>query len=372
MKDDGPRLWWSGGRVVRGNGMNILRAVGRIFASRTLGHIRSQGDIHTPTAVCCHPVTGRIAVGGDDGQLQVWEAELKQSNSAVPAHTGRVSAMCWHPGLNLIIAGGSDQVVSVLSPGHTKPQARISVAGTGKIVSLNLTSGGQLLPVVTEVLSQVSCVSVMNGQPYAAVGTITGTLHVIDLEANHVVSSVSRELSSVRSIAFADSGRILTVAYSDGAIGVIEPLTWKMTHITGPSHRYDPSLIEETERLLGKDSSVASSPWSTVLSVLPDGATVVSVDSEGRLCQWSVGTLTPVQYSEDLPSDLDDLRLSADGSTMTGVRFGLPIMHWSITPFSIISITPEEFTGQPFDLEPSGDRVIICNPGGVVDSWRIG
>jgi len=73
------------------------------------------GHSASVNTVAWSPDGTRIASGGDDGSVQVWEASTGKNIFIYRVHTGKVNAVAWSPDGKSIASGSSDMTVQVWS-----------------------------------------------------------------------------------------------------------------------------------------------------------------------------------------------------------------------------------------------------------------
>src|SRR5690606_24247046 len=95
------------------------------------------------TVVAWSPDGARVATGGTDGLVTVWEAPRGRVQ-VFEHHKGPVLCLAWSPDGSRLVSGGEDRNVCVWTPGGDEAEPRAMV-GPGAVRSLTFLPDGKRL-----------------------------------------------------------------------------------------------------------------------------------------------------------------------------------------------------------------------------------
>ena len=113
--------------------------------------------------------------------------------------------------------------------------------------------------------------------------------------------------------------------------------------------------------------------WVQSMAFLPDGRTLVSVDSWGQLCAWSVHDSVPnLKWHVEQAHDgwIHDLAVSKDGSVLATVGRDRFVRLWSADDGALIKQLPEH-EHEPFcvAIHPDNESVVSADLFGTLRHW---
>ncbi|MDG1894939.1 MAG: hypothetical protein P8J37_08525 [Fuerstiella sp.] len=113
--------------------------------------------------------------------------------------------------------------------------------------------------------------------------------------------------------------------------------------------------------------------WVQSMAFLPDGETLVSVDSWGQLCAWSVHDSVPnLKWHVEQAHDgwIHDLAVSKDGSVLATVGRDGFVRLWSATDGALIRQLPRH-EHEPFcvAIHPDNQSIVSADLFGTLRHW---
>jgi WD40 repeat protein len=158
---------------------------------------------HTATkAAAFHPDGTRIALGGDDTSIRMYEFGWLRNNSKPPlkGHTDAVTSLAYNPTGNLLVSGSKDASIRLWDGTGADPNPRAVLTGHKAAVRLvRFTPRGNQI------------VSVGDG----------GQVHLWDVTTQSAIREWSIDKTVAHSIALSPDGRYLAVGTATGSEGLV-------------------------------------------------------------------------------------------------------------------------------------------------------
>jgi WD40 repeat protein len=282
-----------------GNAANVWDVTGDAIRPRW------HGKAGQPFAVAFSADGKRLAAGGWDDMIHVWEAETgKELASSRPiGHTACVHTVAFLPDRKSLVSAAADGAVIVWDTAHGKPLRHAQAPGT-RAWCLAVSPDGKTLAVGCHDKS----VQLWDAMTFKLVGTLTAD-------------------GSVRGLAFSPDGRRLAVVSGD------EPDLRSAKPEEGQGAGvWDVTTQQRLIRFEGHDGTVKAVAYS------PDGKTVATGGADGTTRLWDATTGQELRKFEGPTTVVEAVRFSPDGKLLAAAARGGTTRVWRLamndTPMS--------------------------------------
>lgn len=267
--------------------------------------------------------TGRLATGGDDGLIRLWNAAAGEIERTIVAHADWVRGVDFHPGGGLLASGGDD----------------------GRLRLWNAADGRRLRE--WDVASSVYDVRFSRDGSRLAAAGFAGLCLVVDPHSGAVLQRLKCPCQDVRCLAFSPDGKLLAAAGRNGRI--------RLWDVASGSRLGD---VATNARRLRRLEFVGPRQ----LLAAGDGGTVQEwdVDSGAKLREWPTGQ-GRVYALALIGNDA-----VATGGSNNSVRF------WRRSDGRLLGeLTDAQGTVAGLVYRPATGELIGCGYDATVRLWRL-
>ncbi|MDR4495169.1 MAG: caspase family protein [Nitrospirales bacterium] len=228
------------------------------------------------------PTNQRLASGGGDQSIRVWDVQTGRLQTILKGHTATIRTLAFSPKGNFLASGASDKTTRVWDLQTGKEAVSFSSV-FGNIRAVAFSPDGEIL---------------------ASTGD-GGSLRLLDWKANKELKAMKSGFGIIYSVAFSPSGSILATGSSD-------------THV----HIWD--------SLSGQQQTVFSGHAKAVLSVAfsPDGSLLASGSADGTIRLWEIRTGRERGVLLGHAGDVNAVGFSADAHTVVSVGSDGTVRFW--------------------------------------------
>lgn len=241
----------------------------------------------------------RAISGSLDGSLVVWDVERGREIATLDGHTGGVIAVSVSPDGLRAVSGSKDTTAKVWD-----------LAGVFKASPRDRAA--PVLPGLTASKAGLHHVAVSVTGAWAGAVAGDGSLHVWDLAEGRVRRSFRGYADAepgkkeIREVRISEDGRALVTSSYDGTVAL-----WDVA--SGDLYR---------------ELACATTAWRVGIS--GDARWAVGTARGGALVVWNLETGEIERTLDEIPGDVQDIRVSADGTRAVMHRWHGPSMVWDI------------------------------------------
>jgi WD40 repeat protein len=316
----------------------------------------------------------RIASGGWDRMVKVWDTLTGKEALSLTGHTDKVTSVTFSPNGRRIVSGSFDKTVKVWDAltgkealaltGHTDAVSSVAFSPDGKRIalgSLMRTVKVWDVQTVMEALSLKGHTSRVHSVAISSDGKriVSGSgnlsqLHkpvvevkVWDAQTGKEALSLTGHTDEVRSVAFSPDGRRIASGSTDRTVKVWDALTGK-----------------EALSLTGHTDMVSSVAFS------PDGRRIASGSDDGTVKVWDALTGKEVLSLPTDPDMVTSVAFSPDGRRIVSGTFDNTVKVWdTLTGKEVLSLTGHTDRVFSVAFSPDGRRIASGSTDRTVKVW---
>jgi WD40 repeat protein len=227
------------------------------------------------TSLAFDPESTRLASGGRDGNILIWELDSQKLLLLFTAHKKGVNAVTFTPDGALLASAGNDAVARLWDPVTGEKRAEM-IGGTYAVPSIAFNPDGSEL-------------AITNGE----------LVRVRDVESGRFAHTL-RSQGSNFSVAWSPDGRLVAAGNTTGEVALWEVI----------SQQPSGTITQPVAMLDGATSMV----WSLVFS--PEGRLLAASDNRGTIYLWDVAEKNLLVSRPISPQGVTSLAFSPDGRTL--------------------------------------------------------
>jgi WD40 repeat protein len=232
---------------------------------------------------------GWLALGGSDGNIQVWDVYNRTSLATFPAHTAPLNTLTFSADGTVLASAGQDgkvilwdwrnrvatqlfdvQSAGIISIALSPDMTQMTIAGVDYTEIYSLVSN-QFLYTIAIGTNRASAVVQYSpdGKYIITGGTDVAEMSILEAQSGKIVAQLPQTMGERTSAIFSQEGDLLVTTVLDGGVNL-----WNVAQATEASI---PSA-----RLLVGSTRVVGSEWSQ------DGFTLAFFDASGVVFLWGI------------------------------------------------------------------------------------
>jgi WD40 repeat protein/tetratricopeptide (TPR) repeat protein len=314
------------------------------------------------TSLCFSPDGKRIASGSDDKTVKVWDAASGQDLFPFKGHADRVGSVCFSPDGKRIASGGGQEDSTVKVWDAATGRELLTLKGhTGAVTSVSfspdgtrIASGGErdqtvmVWDAVTgqDLLTLKGHTSIVSGVSFSqdgkriASGSDDKTVKVWDAASGQDLLTLKEHASSVRCVNFSPDGKLIASGSEDQTVKL-----------------RDSAMCHDLLTLKGHTSSVSGVSFS------PDGKRIASGSHDKTVKVWDAATGQNLRTLKGHRFGVTSLCFSPDGKRIASGSSDWTVKVWdAVTGQDLRTLKGHtgEVTGVSFS--PDGKRIASGSP----------
>ena len=276
------------------------------------------------TAAAIAPSGDRLASGGLDDKIRLWNYNTGELLHTLKGHQRAVNCLAISPDGQLLASGSDDATIKIWhlptgNPlfnlvGHTRDVSALAISRDSKVlvsgggdrtVCLWDLSRGELILTYSEAAGMIKAIALTPDLQLLVTGGLDNKIKLWRLRTGELLRTLPGHFSTVNALAIAPNGNVLASGSKDKTIKL-----WRLD--TG----------EAIRSITGHTDSV------NAVLIHPDGQTLVSGGSDRSLKFWNLRTGSLVYTLTEHTDAIDAIAMSADGQTIASASKDKTIKIW--------------------------------------------
>ncbi|MBD2629466.1 P-loop NTPase fold protein [Trichormus variabilis] len=333
-----------------------------------------KGHTSVVNSVAFSPDSSMVVSGSDDNTVRLWDAKIGEAiGQPLSGHTYHVSSVAFSPDGSMVVSGSFDKTLRLWNiktgeaigepfSGHTNSVNSVAFSPDGKtFVSGSFDNTVRLWDIETgEAIGQplpiqtnaVTSVAFNPDGSMVVIGTIDNTVQLWNIKTGKADKTFSYQTNAVNSVAFSPDGSMVVSGSTDETVRL-----WDINTGTAIGQPF-----------IGHTDSVNSVVFS------PDGSMVVSGSDDKTLRLWDVETGEAIgQLFSGHTDYVWSAAFSPDGSMVVSGSTDETVRLWDINTGTAI--------GQPFCVytnsfysvafSPDGSTLVSSSKDNTVQLWDV-
>lgn len=301
------------------------------------GLLSIQASSSALDAIAYSPDGSRIATGGRDNIIRVWDAETGEMLMQTEGHSDWISALAYSADGNLLVSGSRDNTVRLFD-----------------------ARSGELMKVIGSHEDNVSDVAITPDGTIIASAGREGIIKFWETSTGDLIQELEQFDQAIWQIAFDPTGTILASASEDGAI-------W-LWGLWGDDSGW-------LKQMVGHTAPVSAIAFSA------DGDALLSGSLDGTIRLWDLSNLNQLRFSPQVTmsghlAPIMGVGFSADNEVAISASLDGSVRLWDISgavelgqELSVIAGNGTPLTN--LILDPTHTRAVSIGTSGEVNLWDI-
>jgi WD40 repeat protein len=308
-----------------------------------------RGHSGTVRSLSWSPDGKKLASGGDDHTVQIWDARQLTALYTYHGHAARVNAVAWSPPdgnyLGSADQNGVVQIWQATTGGSTFPTAdqaatvvewshngKYFASGYGETIQVQEAETSNVVAVFTRHVDTVLTLSWSPDDTLIATGSIDGALYVWKIETGEIHMSSKRD-HPLQAVRWSRDGKVAS-GYQDGSLAVVDATSKKTVFSSGGKLAVQEIIWSyDSKQIATLDANGNVSLWDIVsgksrlrltytgypsqsIAWSPDDTRIVSGGNDGTIQLWDVATGKAIATYRGASSSVQAVAWSPDGKSI--------------------------------------------------------
>ncbi|HVB23227.1 MAG TPA: serine/threonine-protein kinase [Ktedonobacteraceae bacterium] len=271
------------------------------------------------------PSGTRVASGGQDTTVQIWDATTGNNELTYNGNSGPVYTLAWARNGQLLASGGEASVVQVSNP-YTSSTVYAYTGHTLPVNTLAFSPDGTMI----------------------ASGSSDKTVQVWEATTGNFVQTYTQHTDVIRGVAWSPDGRSIASASEDSTVQV-----------------WDVSTGQPLVVYTGHSAGVLDVAWS------PDGTRIASASRDATAQVWNAATGNTIRIYRGHTARVWGVDWSPDGARIASCGFDTTVQIWDAASGSHIYTYYRHSANVWYALwSPNGQLIASASSDGTAQVWQ--
>jgi WD40 repeat protein len=276
--------------------------------------------------VAFSPDGKRVAAGGFDSKVRVWNVGTRAAAGVLEGHGDTVSDVAFSPDGQRLASASYDNTVRIWDLGKGKAETIVKVCD-----------------------SNAQCVVFSPDGSRVAAGCVEGTVTVVDAGTGAVLYSLAGHEAQVHGIAFSPDGKIIASGSYDKTVRLWDAAAGAPMVV----------LTDQGKRV-------------TDVAFSPDGKRLASSDWEGTILLWDAATLKALYPLETCEGGTTSLAFSPDGKLILAGSGDKTVRLWNVeSGKQVLAVEGHRDLVMGVDYGPDGKMLASASYDKSVKLWNL-